>query len=386
MSRAMSLKRRGLAQAADPVQTTSVVDVHNLFKTFRREGGEVVPAVDGVDLSVGPGEMVVLLGPSGCGKTTLLRSLVGLETPESGTIFANGRPVYSSEDRIDVPPERRGISMMFQHYALWPHMTVGGNIEYPLVNRKVSKSQRREAVRRALASVGLEELLGQYPGQLSGGQQQRIALARSMVTDPRAVVFDEPLSNVDAQVRQELRIEILAAQQRVGFAGIYVTHDQNEAMQMATRLAVMRRGKIVQIGSPIEVYNRPVNRFVATFVGTSNILDVRGVVGEAAGAVRVSTDVGDLVLESGPKDVLGGDYKFIAARPETLSLSRPGEPGIAKVTVETVMFSGSTVEFTVLLESGRRLSGVATPATAWMRPGDEAVLVISTPSLTLLKD
>ncbi len=385
MSRAMSLKRRGPA-TTEPVQSTSVVEVHDLFKTFRREGGEVVPAVDGVDLTVGRGEMVVLLGPSGCGKTTLLRSLVGLETPESGTISANGRPVYSSDDRIDIPPERRGISMMFQHYALWPHMTVGGNIEYPLVNRKVSKSQRREAVRRALASVGLEELHNQYPGQLSGGQQQRVALARSMVTDPQAVVFDEPLSNVDAQVRQELRIEILAAQQRVGFAGIYVTHDQNEAMQMATRLAVMRRGKIVQIDTPIEVYNRPVNRFVATFVGTSNILEVQGVAAEGAGGVRVSTDVGDLVLESAPKDVLGGEYKYIAARPETLSLARPGEPGIATVTVETVMFSGSTVEFTVLLQNGRRMSGLATPATAWMRPGDEAALVVSTPSLTLLRD
>jgi len=386
MSGAMTLKRRGASDTRTRQAGSSVVEVRGLFKTFRREGGEVVPAVDGVDLEISPGEMVVLLGPSGCGKTTLLRSLVGLETPESGTISANGRLVYSSEGQVDVPPEKRGISMMFQHYALWPHMTVGKNVEYPLINRKVPKPERREAVRRALASVGLEELLGQYPGQLSGGQQQRIALARSMVTDPEAVVFDEPLSNVDAQVRQELRIEILAAQQRVGFAGIYVTHDQNEAMQMARRLAVMRRGKIVQIGTPIEVYNRPVNRFVATFVGTSNILGVEELAVESTGTVRVRTDIGVLVLEAAPKDIGDGGYKYVAARPEALSLAKPGEPGVANVTVETVMFSGSTVEFTVLLGEDRRLSGLTAPAEAWMRPGDEAVLVVNPASLTLLKD
>lgn len=380
------MKRKAPSDAAIPEAGPSVVEVKGLCKTFRREGGEVVPAVDGVDLEIGPGEMVVLLGPSGCGKTTLLRSLVGLETPESGIISANGRLVYSSAERVDLPPEKRGISMMFQHYALWPHMTVGSNVEYPLVNRKVPKAQRREAVRRALASVGLEDMQGQYPGQLSGGQQQRIALARSMVTDPQAVVFDEPLSNVDAQVRQGLRVEILAAQRRVGFAGIYVTHDQNEAMQMATRLAVMRRGKIVQIGTPMEVYNRPVNRFVATFVGTSNILDVRHVSRDPAGRVRVRTDVGDLTLDRAPADVVEGGYQYLAARPETLSLARPGEPGLAEVVVETVMFSGSTVEFTVLVGEDRRLSGLSTPAEAWMRPGDTATLVVNPATLTLLKD
>ncbi|GAB3061581.1 ABC transporter ATP-binding protein [Intrasporangium mesophilum] len=380
------MKRKAPSDSAVPEAGPSVVEVKGLCKTFRREGGEVVPAVDGVDLEIGPGEMVVLLGPSGCGKTTLLRSLVGLETPESGTISANGRLVYSSAERVDLPPEKRGISMMFQHYALWPHMTVGSNVEYPLVNRKVPKAQRREAVRRALASVGLEEMQGQYPGQLSGGQQQRIALARSMVTDPQAVVFDEPLSNVDAQVRQGLRVEILAAQRRVGFAGIYVTHDQNEAMQMATRLAVMRRGKIVQIGTPMEVYNRPVNRFVATFVGTSNILDVRDVSRDPSGHVRVRTDVGDLTLDRAPEDVVQGGYQYLAARPETLSLARPGEPGLAEVVVETVMFSGSTVEFTVLVGEDRRLSGLSTPAEAWMRPGDTAMLVVNPTTLTLLKD
>lgn len=366
---------------------SAAVRIRGLSKTFRRQGGTVVSAVDGVDLDIGAGEMVVLLGPSGCGKTTLLRSLVGLETPDTGFIFAVGRNVFSSEERLNLPPEKRGISMMFQNYALWPHMSVGSNVEYPLTNRRIAKAERRESVIRALKAVGLAELADQYPRQLSGGQQQRVALARSLVTDPDAVVFDEPLSNVDAQVRQDLRVEILAAQRRVGFAGIYVTHDQYEAMQMATRLAVMRAGKIVQIGTPEDIYTRPRNRFVATFVGTSNILDVHSVESRGPSALRVSTEIGDLDVDPPPGGIPDGrHYAFVAARPEALSVVSPDYDGVAEVTVETVMFSGSSVEFTVFTANGRRLRGMTTADNAWMRPDDKAVLRIAPSSLQLLED
>jgi iron(III) transport system ATP-binding protein len=364
---------------------SAAVRIRGLSKTFRRQGGSVVSAVDGVDLDIAPGEMVVLLGPSGCGKTTLLRSLVGLETPDTGSIFAVGRNVFSAEERLNLPPEKRGISMMFQNYALWPHMSVGSNVEYPLTNRRIAKAERRQSVIRALKAVGLAELADQYPRQLSGGQQQRVALARSLVTDPDAVVFDEPLSNVDAQVRQDLRVEILAAQRRVGFAGIYVTHDQYEAMQMATRLAVMRAGKIVQIGTPEAIYTRPRNRFVATFVGTSNILDVHSTVATGPSALRVGTEIGDLDVDLPPGEVTR-EPKFVAARPEALTVVSPDLDGVAEVTVETVMFSGSSVEFTVFTAGGRRLRGMTTADNAWMRPDDKAVLRIAPSSLQLLED
>ena len=210
------------------------VEVRGLSRTFRSHRAAVV-AVDNLSLEVRQGEMLVLLGPSGCGKTTLLRSIAGLETPDSGEIAVNGRLVYSSSKRVLVPPERRGASMVFQSYALWPHMTVGDNVAYALRSQRVEKSEIAGRTASALDTVGCLPFKERFPHQLSGGQQQRVALARAIASHHGVILFDEPLSNVDAKVRERLRIELLELQRRIGFSAVYVTHDQTEAMVIASR-------------------------------------------------------------------------------------------------------------------------------------------------------
>ena len=256
-----------------PRTAAPVVRLSAVTKRFRRADGEVTAAVDGVALDVAAGEFLVLLGPSGCGKTTLLRSIAGLERPDGGTVEINGRTVFAPG--VNVPPERRGISMVFQSYALWPHLTVHDNVAYPLRNRRGSRPSKAEIstrVREALELVGIDHLAGQYPGELSGGQQQRIALARAFIARDGLVLFDEPLSNIDAKVRERLRADLLSMQRLLGFAAVYVTHDQAEAMELASRVAVMRDGRIEQLASPREIYARPTSRYVANFVGLANEL------------------------------------------------------------------------------------------------------------------
>src|SRR5690606_21791699 len=251
----------------------AVVAITGLHKRFRRGDGSVVRAIDDVTLSVGRGELVVLLGPSGCGKTTLLRSIAGLEQPDSGEITVSGTTQYSSERGLDVPPERRNISMIFQSYALWPHMTVFDNVAYPLQSRRSrrpAKDELRRRVREALTLVGVPELERQYHSQMSGGQQQRVALARALVSNDEVVLFDEPLSNVDAKVREQLRLELLAMQRSLGFSAVCGTHDQAAAMELAHRIAVIDTGRVAQIGTPQEIYLRPATRYVANFIGASN--------------------------------------------------------------------------------------------------------------------
>ncbi|WP_395105101.1 ABC transporter ATP-binding protein [Actinomadura sp. SCN-SB] len=272
------------------------VEIRALSKRFRRRDGTVVPAIDEVELLVEPGEIVVLLGPSGCGKTTLLRSVAGLETPESGRISVGGRVVFDAAEKVDMPAERRGLSMVFQSYALWPHMTAARNVRYPLENRRGRRMSRKEMaakVQRTLELVGMGGLGEQYPAQLSGGQQQRVALARALVNDSDVVLFDEPLSNVDAKVREQLRTELLATQRRLGFTALFVTHDQGEAMELATRIAVLDQGRVQQIGTPTEVYARPATEYVAKFIGNTNELsgtwdEASGSYTTALGAVRAT--------------------------------------------------------------------------------------------------
>jgi iron(III) transport system ATP-binding protein len=353
-----------------------LVAVRQLVKQFRRRGGDLVRAVDEVSMEVCEGEMVVLLGPSGCGKTTLLRSIVGLETPDSGMIHANGRVVFDTDPAVDVPPEGRGVSMMFQNYALWPHLTVGQNVNYPLRARKYPKAQCRDKVIQSLGAVGLEALFDQYPGEMSGGQQQRIALARSLVTDPRVIVFDEPLSNVDARVRHDLRVEILAVQRLIGFAGIYVTHDQQEAMQMATRLAIMKDGVVVQMGAPEDVYRNPVNRFVATFVGTSNMLDVRSSQRVDSQQFSVETSLGPIRVElgDGAGETSANSWRYVAVRPESILIGGERTEALTiPARVETVMFSGAGTELTLLV-GGERLNALAPPRQTDLRPDDDVYI------------
>jgi len=246
-----------------------------------------VVAADRVTLAVGKGDLFFLLGPSGCGKTTLLRIVAGFEQPDSGTVH------FDDRDMADVPPHRRNTGMVFQNYALWPHLTVADNVAYGLAVRRVGRRERRSRVAEALEMVHMQGYEKRLPTQLSGGQQQRVALARALVVRPDAILLDEPLSNLDAKLRLEMRAEITRIHAATGITTIYVTHDQKEALSVAQRIAVIRDGRVEQVGSPREVYRSPVSRFVAGFVGQAN--ELAGTA-EAAGPglVRVTTAVGQV--------------------------------------------------------------------------------------------
>lgn len=259
-------------------RAVSQVVITDLHKTFPdRAPGAVVHrrgAIDGLNLEIEEGEFFVLLGPSGCGKTTTLRCVAGLETPTSGSIAIGGQTVADPASSLFVPPEKRSLGMMFQSYALWPHMTVAENVAYPLRRRRASLGSDgvTGAVARNLALVGLSGLEGRYPAELSGGQQQRVALARAVAAEPRLLLFDEPLSNLDAQLRSSLRVELRRIHDATGATSIHVTHDQTEALALADRIAVLREGRVEQVGTADEVFLRPTSAFVAAFVGYENIL------------------------------------------------------------------------------------------------------------------
>lgn len=248
----------------------SILAVNGLKKSF--SGG--VRALSAFELDVEPGEFVTFLGPSGCGKTTTLRCIAGLERPDSGTITIDGEVVYSANAarHVDLPPERRGLAMVFQQYALWPHLTVFENVAFGLRARHFSKADIMSKTERALRSVRLWDQRERQITQLSGGQQQRIALARAIAPDPKVVLFDEPLSNLDVKLRESMRIEILELQRRLGLTSIYVTHDQDEAFSLSSRIVVMNSGQIEQVATPEEVWEHPATAFVAGFVGTSTRL------------------------------------------------------------------------------------------------------------------
>lgn len=240
------------------------IEIRNLFKKF----GNVI-AVNNVDLEILKGEILTLLGPSGCGKTTTLRCIAGLEKPDAGDIVIDGKPMFSQGF---IPPAKREIGMVFQNYAVWPHMRVFDNIAYGLRLQKFPTTTIKEKVTEILASVDLAGLGDRYPGQLSGGQQQRVALARALVRNPKVLLLDEPLSNLDAKLREKMRFEIKSLVRRMHITTVYVTHDQAEAMVISDRIAVMDKGNIVQVGSAEEIYKRPASRFVADFIGTTNFI------------------------------------------------------------------------------------------------------------------
>ena len=325
------------------------ISVRGVSKRFRTRRGEVV-ALDDVTLDIGVDERLVLLGPSGCGKTTLLRCIAGLEKPDRGEILIDGAAVFSSERGVHVPPESRDIGMMFQSYALWPHMTVFRNIAFPLENRGVPKVEIGQRVDAALELVKCSGLQGRHPSQLSGGQQQRVALARAIVANDRVVLFDEPLSNVDAKVREQLRVELVALQRRFGFSALYVTHDQTEATAVADRIAVFDTGRLSQVGPPREIYTNPNSAYVAEFVGSTNIVP---------GTVRadgLETAIGKVA--AAPQGHRPGDSVKLLFRPESL-LIRRGTPdaGAAnqfEARLETEMFLGNYTEYAVLV-CGHRL-------------------------------
>ena len=258
------------------------IEIRNLFKRFK----EVV-AINRIQLQVDQGEMLTLLGPSGCGKTTTLRCIAGLEKPDEGDIVIDGKPMLSEGF---VPSSKRGIGMVFQNYAVWPHMKVFNNIVYGLKLQKLPRQEIQQKAQQVLELVGLEGLEDRYPSQLSGGQQQRVALARALVTNPKVLLLDEPLSNLDAKLREELRFEIKNLVRRMGITSVYVTHDQAEAMVISDRIAVMDSGNVVQIGKPEEIYEKPANKFVADFIGTTNFI--------AGQVVRVAADTRTAVMRT----------------------------------------------------------------------------------------
>src|SRR5690349_12688262 len=243
------------------------IEVENLEVSFG-----AVPAVLGVSFTAMHGEQLTLLGPSGCGKTTTLRAIAGLEKPVAGEIRIDGTPIYSAARNINVPAEKRGLSMVFQSYAIWPHMSVFDNVAYGLRVRREEAGAIRDKVMQALALVQMQAFADRRASQLSGGQQQRVALARAFVFQPSVLLFDEPLSNLDAKLRADMRIELHELQHRLGITSVYVTHDLEEALAMSDRIAVMRDGLIEQLGTPDDIYNLPRSAFVADFVGSSNLI------------------------------------------------------------------------------------------------------------------
>ena len=271
-----------------------MISIAGLRKNFQ-SGDRAVAALQGIDLEVSKGEFFVLLGPSGSGKTTLLRSVAGLEKPDAGEISLNGKVMFSSSRRIAEPPEARGIGMVFQSYAIWPHLTVAENIGLVLTHGRyrLAKSEAQARIRHALSLVQLDDFESRPARLLSGGQQQRVALARALAVNPALLLMDEPLSNLDARLREEVRTNIKKLTDQLGITVLYVTHDQVEAMVLADRIAVMALGEILQIGNPYELYRAPASSLVAEFFGSINWLH-----GKMLDSVRVETEIGTLVIQA----------------------------------------------------------------------------------------
>src|SRR5512138_3399875 len=288
-----------------------------LQRVLKRFGA--VTAVDGADLEIGDGELFTLLGPSGCGKTTLLRLMAGFYAPDAGEI-------WFGERRVDgLRPYERNIGMVFQNYALWPHMTVRANVAYGLKLRKLDAAKIAERVAAVLGKVNLAGLEVRYPGQLSGGQQQRVALARALVLNPDILLLDEPLSNLDAKIRLQVRAEIRKLQKELAITTVYVTHDQEEALTLSDRIAVLDRGKIQQVGTPWDLYERPANPFVADFIGINNLIpgQVQEKI-ESGLTAKVKTDVGAFVSQCDTR-LQSGDRCMVCIRPEAASIGRLGK-------------------------------------------------------------
>ena len=306
-------------------------------------------AVRGIDLEIPPGEFFCLLGPSGCGKTTTLRMIAGFERPSAGRVLLDGRDVS------DTPPNKRNVNTVFQSYALFSHLTVAENVAFGLRFTRTSKEEARSKVGDALSLVQMEEFRDRKPHQLSGGQQQRVALARALILNPSVLLLDEPLGALDAKLRKALQVELKALQETVGVTFVYVTHDQEEALTMADRLAVMNGGRIEQVGSPREVYEEPASAYVADFLGVSNLLDAEAVGGVPDGRCRLR--VGDFeLLASRGQTSARGPVKVVM-RPERVRIEAPGGTGENRLSgkVERVVYAGAISQLVVTLERGARI-------------------------------
>lgn len=307
------------------------VRIEHVFKRFGK-----VTAVNDFDLVVNDGEFVSILGPSGCGKTTTLRMIAGFERATEGEIFIGDHMVSSSKENTFVPPEDRNIGMVFQSYAVWPHMNVFDNVAYPLKIQKIPKEERKERVLHALGLVHLDEYAERFPSQLSGGQQQRVALARALVAHPGLLLLDEPLSNLDAKLRESMRFEILQLQKQLAITVVYVTHDQGEAMAMSDKVVVMNKGNVQQIGTPYEIYTKPANKMVADFIGLVNFLpgEVKG------GRVHIAGIEGSFATG----ESISGKAT-IAIRPENIRMSKT--KGLVSGRITGHFYLGDSVDYRV---------------------------------------
>ena len=329
-----------------------MLSVRGLATDYTSAGSATVRAVADVSFDVPEGRFFTLLGPSGCGKTTTLRSIAGLERPHTGEITVDSTVVFSAARGVFVPANRRGFGMVFQSYAIWPHMTVFGNAAFPLIagRTRLSRGDVRDRVLRVLATVALDDVANRPATQLSGGQQQRLALARALVHQPKVLLLDEPLSNLDAKLRERMRFELKRLQRELRVTTVYVTHDQSEALALSHEIGVMKDGQLMQVGSPRTIYARPANPFVADFVGTTNFFQgVVSVLDPGGERVRVDSELG--VVEAVASEPLAaGDRVVLTARPEDVELSearisRPANTWTA--IVDQKVFLGESIDFRV---------------------------------------
>jgi iron(III) transport system ATP-binding protein len=333
-----------------------VLSVKALNTEYKTPSGPPVKAAQDVAFEVPVGKLFTLLGPSGCGKTTTLRSIAGLERPVSGEIEVGGVPVYSSSRGIFVAPNRRNFGMVFQSYAIWPHMNVFENAAFPLRVRRGSGSRKqiREKVMKVLTAVALDHLAEREATKLSGGQQQRLALARALVMEPKLLLLDEPLSNLDAKLRERMRFELKRIQRELGLTTVYVTHDQSEALALSHEIAVMNEGRIVQIGSPRDIYERPHTKFVADFIGSTNFLDGRIISRDGAnGHWLTETKLGQIHVVS-DHTLTQGAQVSISVRPEDVEIlehvEKPGSaPNVLTGRVDQKIFLGEVVDFKIMM-------------------------------------
>jgi iron(III) transport system ATP-binding protein len=345
-----------------------------------------VTAVGGVSFTVRTGEQLTLLGPSGCGKTTTLRAIAGLEQPTSGEIRISGKPVYRSAQRVNVPAEKRGLSMVFQSYAIWPHMTVFDNVAYGLRVRRMSATEIADKVRWALDMVQMGGFVRRSASKLSGGQQQRVALARAFVFSPSVLLFDEPLSNLDAKLRAEMRIELRELQHRIGITSVYVTHDLEEALAISDRIVVMRDGAIEQVGTPSEIYNLPRNTFVADFVGSANLIRGRHRPDLSRdGLIALETSGGSLVYGAEYGRTVGTEGVF-SVRTIHMELSRETPPvqlNVWPVCVRRRIFQGDFTQYHVDWEDRQLVVRCATSEP--FQEGEQAHLSVPPSRCVLLE-
>lgn len=358
----------------------------------KRYSPKAPPAVPSLDLEIQEGEFLTLLGPSGCGKTTTLRCVAGLERPTGGRVSIGNQVVDDASRRIHVGPDKRDIGMVFQSYALWPHMSVAANVGYPLRMRQVSVDERARRVREVLEMVGLAEYASRMATDLSGGQQQRVALARALVASPRLLLFDEPLSNLDARLRQDMRSELRDMHKRVGTTSIYVTHDQEEAVSLSSRIVLLDKGQIAQVGTPREIYWHPVSHFVADFVGYDNFLGAT-VISTDSHSVSVRVNGTDIRLDGPARaDVCEGSQVDVAVRSTSIMIgpAADSKPNRFDGLITDIMYLGDNFIYDVQIGSQRISVSIRTAEVVNLWPvgapqiGDRIAAAIPPASLATL--